>query len=69
MASKYARRHYEDIADILHMLYRRGKPGHGVQLFTETMGDFVELFKGDNTRFDEGRFKTACLHGTGRGRT
>ena len=62
MASKYQKRHYEDVARILSHA-RAHEPRFGTGQFTATgqaIVDFADLFAADNPLFDRERFLKAC---------
>lgn len=61
MATKYTRKHYEDVVEILKeayrvTLYRRWYPIAYIQ------GRFEEAFREDNPHFDLERFRRAATH-------
>ena len=49
------RKDYVETAKILHYASDKTHPA----LFTKMVGDFVSMFKSDNPRFDEIRFRNA----------
>lgn len=49
------RKHYISTAEILHYASDKTHPA----LFTKMVNEFVEMFKADNPRFDEIRFRNA----------
>ena len=49
------KKHYISTAEILHYASDKTHPA----LFTKMVNDFVEMFKNDNPRFDEIRFRNA----------
>lgn len=55
--SRYQRRHYEDVAKILNRIHTRY--GEGLE-FKFILGEFVNLFKEDNPKFDFHRFIEEC---------
>lgn len=67
MASRYQRRHYEDMANLINDLMPEDVPAddypvmagirHGLILTANRM---IELFKEDNPNFDVVRFEKAC---------
>lgn len=65
MASKYQKRHYEDVAQLLKdarssYLENGGAcPTHG-DAFICLMDEFAHLFGGDNSLFNKQRFLKAC---------
>ena len=71
MSSKYARRHYEDVAQILYTL-RIEFPALGneekVAMYDRLFEMFTLMFSQDNERFDSARFTRAAFDGKGRGR-
>lgn len=67
MASKYARRHYEDTARILgearpnvDMWEAPGEYAIANRMWSDVHAGFVTLFAEDNPRFDWERFNVAC---------
>lgn len=67
MASKYARRHYEDTAEILRVQEPKNedftvdylyKSAHGTWRMIQR--DFRALYADDNPRFNVERFNAAC---------
>ena len=64
MASRYSKRHYEDMAAMIRDL----RPDMGFDLYTRgeraaydaIANRLIELFKADNPRFDADRFEEAC---------
>lgn len=61
MASKYAKRHYEDIAALMarEITYRPERPNRKTTL-RGVVRELVDLFARDNPRFDRERFIAAC---------
>ena len=49
----FSRQHYESIAKII-----KNTPGSNIK--EHLCDEFVKLFKKDNSRFDEDRFREAC---------
>lgn len=66
MASKYARRHYEDVAALLktHVEGALKSDTHyetnDLLVVEDITADFISLFTQDNPAFDADRFKKAC---------
>jgi hypothetical protein len=71
MASKFAKRHYEVIADVMRdtalMLDEEDMSTpypNGPFVWNVVLENMVEAFKCDNPRFSESRFEEACKKGT-----
>lgn len=68
MASKYAKRHYEDVAEILCAAFtevagtveRRERRPDVTRTLMHIRNDFTTLFTADNPLFDRERFLAAC---------
>lgn len=65
MASKYQKRHYEDVAIIIMDAWSRcdavtGQEEHSNAILSFLGGDFANLFATDNPNFDRERFLKAC---------
>lgn len=66
MATKYERRHYEDVAKILkeYAPVGWGYISDNTQIKYDTAQDiaedFARLFKADNPNFNEAKFQKAC---------
>ena len=67
MASKYARRHYEDVANLLNTRLKSAMGsdamedhGSAAYFVERIIDDFADLFQKDNPNFDATRFMKAC---------
>ena len=63
MASKYARRHYEDTARILKATRGKMRTAEEInarRVWYDIHAHYVDLFVEDNDRFDAERFNIAC---------
>ena len=64
-STRYAKRHYEDVARILQKEFKlyadHGMVDNVITPHSRIRDQFVELFTLDNDRFDAVRFKRACI--------
>ena len=61
--SRYAKRHYVEIAELLQAV-RLGSPtGTALGAMDDVIHRFADMFERDNSRFDRSRFILACDDG------
>ena len=59
MSSKYARRHYEDTAEIMRVHMNAARTPREREVIDDIAREFAHLYANDNSRFDSARFANA----------
>jgi len=55
----FEKRHYEVVAKVLSRGYDLAEGWRELKLMDAVVDDFIDVFKADNSRFDERRFEQA----------
>jgi hypothetical protein len=59
--SAFQKRHYEAVAELLRIAFKREACDvAGIAAVEAIRDDFIATFKADNSKFDPGRFREAC---------